>query len=168
MPFTPFHFGPGACIGLPLKKYIDLPVFLLANVVVDLEPLAVMSFGLDYPIHGYFHTFLPGALLGLIWALLAYPARGLFQGLMNLFRLPYKASLSKMIISAILGVWFHVLLDGLIYPDVRAFYPLKANPLAGLLSVSAMYTLCTISFIPAAILYILAVASFISRNRVAP
>ena len=25
MPFTPYHFGPSACIALPLNKYLDLP-----------------------------------------------------------------------------------------------------------------------------------------------
>ncbi|GAH08444.1 unnamed protein product, partial [marine sediment metagenome] len=32
------------CIALPLRKYIDIPVFILANVAVDLEPLAVILF----------------------------------------------------------------------------------------------------------------------------
>ena len=44
MPFTPYHFGPHGCVGLVLKRYLDLPVFMLANVAVDLEPLAVMVF----------------------------------------------------------------------------------------------------------------------------
>jgi hypothetical protein len=45
MPFTPCHFGPSACIALPLNRWIDLPVFLLANVAIDIEPLLGSSRG---------------------------------------------------------------------------------------------------------------------------
>jgi len=48
VPFTPFHFGPGAFIALSLRKYIDLPVLVLANVVIDFELSAIMLFGLNY------------------------------------------------------------------------------------------------------------------------
>ena len=37
MPFTPFHFGPHGCVGLPISKKINVLVFVLANVVVDIE-----------------------------------------------------------------------------------------------------------------------------------
>lgn len=52
MPFTPLHFGPHACVALPLRRRVDLPVFLLTNVVVDVEPLLVLTFNLNYPLHG--------------------------------------------------------------------------------------------------------------------
>ena len=41
MPFTPYHFGPSGFFGLALKKWIDLPVFLLANVIIDVEVLLI-------------------------------------------------------------------------------------------------------------------------------
>ena len=84
MPFTPFHFGPSALIGLPLKRWIDIPVFVLANVVIDFEPLAVMVFQPDYPLHGYFHTLLIGGILGLIWGLAAYPLRPVWRFFMGI------------------------------------------------------------------------------------
>ena len=71
MPFTPYHFGPSGFVGLALRRWLDVPVFVLANVVVDLEPLVVVLFGLDYPLHGYVHTFLGGTVVALLWALLA-------------------------------------------------------------------------------------------------
>ena len=58
MPFTPFHIGPHATVGLALQNYIDVPVFITANVAVDLEPLFVILFKPDYPLHGYFHSLL--------------------------------------------------------------------------------------------------------------
>ena len=56
MPFTPYHFGPHATVALPLHRYLDVFVFVGANVVVDLEPLLVLTFHLNYPLHGYCHT----------------------------------------------------------------------------------------------------------------
>ena len=47
MPFTPFHFGPHACVAFAANKKIDIPVFILANIAVDIEPLSVMLFNLN-------------------------------------------------------------------------------------------------------------------------
>ena len=60
MPFTPFHLGPALFLGLLLFRLVDLPTFLAANVILDLEPLAVLLLDLDYPLHGLFHSFLGG------------------------------------------------------------------------------------------------------------
>jgi hypothetical protein len=153
MPFTPFHFGPHATIGLTFNKYIDLPVFILANVAIDLEPLAVLTFDLHYPVHGYCHTFLFGTLAGLIWAFIAYHLRGVFGYFMGLFRLPYTTSISKITISAVLGFWTHILLDGPIYVDIKPFFPSSLNPLFGIVYEFTDYVICTIFFVPALILY---------------
>jgi membrane-bound metal-dependent hydrolase YbcI (DUF457 family) len=165
MPFTPYHFGPSACIALPLRKYIDIPVFILANVAVDLEPLAVILFGLNYPLHGYFHTFLVGTVVALAWGLIAYWEKSILQRLMKLFHLSYQSNFRKMLLSAILGIWFHILLDGQLYTDIQPFWPFKANPLYGLLGYKAVYLICKISFLPAIFLYIIAVASYIRKNK---
>ena len=67
MPFTPYHFGPSGFVGLVFRKWIDMPVFVLANVIVDVEVLAVGLFGLGWPIHRYCHTLLIGAVVGALW-----------------------------------------------------------------------------------------------------
>ena len=66
MSFTPFHLGPALGLGLPLRRYLHVPTFLAASVVVDVEPLLVLVLGLDYPLHGYLHTFLFASLTGLL------------------------------------------------------------------------------------------------------
>ena len=165
MPFTPYHFGPSGFVGLALRKWIDIPVFVLANVVIDLEPLAVILFDLNYPKHGYFHTFLVGAVIALVWGLIAYWGKSILQRLMKLFHLSYETNFRKMLLSAILGIWFHILLDGQLYTDIQPFWPLKANPLYGLLSYNTIYLICKISFLPAIVLYIIAVASYIRKNK---
>ena len=145
MPFTPLHLGPHAAAGLSLGKRIDLPVFLLTNVVVDLESLIVLLFNPPYPVHGYLHTFLGGTLAGLLWALVSYPLRPVYKWAMKLIRLPYDASLKKMVVSAVLGVWLHILFDALLYADIHPFWPFQVNPLLGLLPPIAVYLICVIS-----------------------
>ena len=166
MPFTPLHFGPSACVTLPLQKYIDLPVFVLVSVVIDLEPLAVMVFGLNYPFHGYCHTFLIGSFVGVAWAIVAYTGRDILRKTMNFFRLEYKTTFRKAVFSGVLGAWFHVLLDAPIYSDIRPFYPFTANPLYGIISRSAMCNICLISFVPATILYLIAAESFRKKREI--
>lgn len=153
MPFTPYHFGPCACIALPLNKHIDIPVFILANVIVDLEPLAVILLGLNYPLHGFCHTFLVGTALGLGWGLLAYAARGFFKWLMQLFRLPYQTNIGKMALSGILGIWLHILLDANLYNEMRPFWPIAGNHLYKMISYSVLYSICEISCIAAVVIY---------------
>jgi len=165
MPFTPYHFGPSACIALPLNRYIDVPVFVFANVIVDIEPLAVMIFGLSYPLHGYCHTFLIGCLVGALWAGIARSGKNIIQKVMRLLQLSYTATFGKMLISAILGVWFHVTLDSMIYSDIKPFYPFEFNPMRGIVTASSLYLISAISFIPALVIYGTRVFSFRKRLK---
>jgi membrane-bound metal-dependent hydrolase YbcI (DUF457 family) len=151
MPFTPYHFGPSAFFGLVFKKFIDLPVFILASVIVDIEVL----FYQRWPYHRYAHTLLIGAGIGLLWGLLAYPLKGLFVKLMNLFRLPYKPRFWKMLVSGILGVWFHALIDSIYHIDVRLFWPDRARPLYDILSQRQLRGLCMAFWLAAIILYVI-------------
>jgi len=163
MPFTPFHFGPSACVALPLKKRLDLPVFVLVSVAVDLEPLCVMVSGLSYPLHGYAHTLLGSALVGLLFGWVAYALRTPVVLVMNKLRLRYNPDLRKALWSGVVGAWFHVLLDSMLYQDIRPFYPFVFNPFLGLVSFPAMYLACALAFIPALVLYIYYAAQYPKR-----
>jgi membrane-bound metal-dependent hydrolase YbcI (DUF457 family) len=151
VPFTPFHFGPSAVIGIPLSRYLDPFTFVLASVTIDLEPLSVMVLHLHYPLHGYAHTFLGAALVGAIWGLSVWLCRNtLQQALPKGFKISFIPSRRKMVLSGTLGTWFHVLLDAPLYADIRPFYPFYQNPLYGLVGHGAMYLCCTLCFVPAA------------------
>jgi len=154
MPYTPYHFGPSGFVGLLFRKRLDLPVFVLANVVVDIEVLIINWFELGIPTHRYAHTLLIGAVVGVIWAAAAYPFRKVFRKIMRFIRLSYETSFLKMVISGILGVWLHVLLDSIYHYDVRMFWPSRARPLWRLLSHSQVKTVCLISFAGAVIVYL--------------
>ncbi|MHC4654970.1 MAG: metal-dependent hydrolase [Planctomycetota bacterium] len=149
MPFTPYHFGPSGFIGLALRKWLDIPVFVLANVIVDLEVLL----GHGYPIHRYFHTLLIGAAAGILWATVAYPLRNLFKMIMQTLRIPYQTSFLKMLISGVLGVWLHVVIDSIYHRDVRVFWPDKARPLYMLITRQQLEALCLAFFIAAIVLW---------------
>lgn len=155
MPFTPFHFGPGAAIALPLNRHIDLFAFLLANVVVDVEPLIVMTFSLSYPLHGYVHTFAGATLACLISGCILFFFKGFISEFMRTFVIKdYDAAKKRMILSSVLGGWFHILLDSMIYTDIRPFYPFSLNPFFGIMSSETLYRLCALAFIPAAAFYL--------------
>ena len=161
MPFTPYHFGPSGFIGLALRKWIDVPVFILANIIVDIEVL----FYHHWPYHRYVHNLLIGAAVGVIWGLLAYLAKPIFVKAMQFVRINYKANLIKMIISGILGVWLHVFIDSIYHYDVLIFWPSKAKPFWRLLSRPEVLLWCKLSFIGVAILYIFAVWSFNKQKK---
>lgn len=162
MPFPPFHFGPSACLVLPLNRYLDLPVFLLANVVVDIEPLLVMVLGLSYPLHGYAHTLIGAALIGPVWAGIAYRFRSpLKDGMTKVLRPSYAPSRTRTLVAGVLGAWFHVALDAPLYHDIRPIWPMSSNPVLGAAESDALYAACAYSFIPALAIYALMVV----RNR---
>jgi membrane-bound metal-dependent hydrolase YbcI (DUF457 family) len=169
MPFTPYHFGPSALIGLPLKRWIDIPVFVLANVVVDLEPLTVMVFRPDYPLHGYFHTFLFGGLVGLVWGLAAYLLlRPAFAFLMRVLRLSYQPGLLKMMSSGLLGIWLHVLTDSTLYKDMNPFWPIAGNPLHAIIAYRTVFLICEVSLIAAIVIYLAYAISRFRKERSKP
>jgi membrane-bound metal-dependent hydrolase YbcI (DUF457 family) len=155
LPFTPYHFGPSALVGLTFRRWVDVPVIVLANVVMDFEPLTVMIFNLDYPLHGYVHTFLIGSVVGVLWAVCSfYFLRRFYSCLMNLLRLPYQPRFRSMLLAGILGVWLHVFFDSIMHPDTRPFWPIKANPFLRAISVSQLYMICEYSIYAAFVLYV--------------
>jgi len=165
MPFTPYHFGPSGFVGLVFRKWIDVPVFILANVVVDVEVLALWFAGLGAPYHRYCHTLLLGAVVGALWGAAAYPLRPAFKAVMQTLRVPYDASRLKMIISGVLGVWLHVLIDGAYHPDVKVFWPSQTVPLG---TREQLKTVCLVFLIAAIVPYAMAVASYMKQNKTRP
>ena len=87
MPFTPFHWGPALLLGLVFLGYLDLPTLLLSSVIVDFEPLLVLTLNLQYPLHGYFHSLLGGTIVALPLALAMSKMKTVLHPLMSFFRL---------------------------------------------------------------------------------
>lgn len=159
MPYTPYHFAPSTFVGLALRKWIDLPVFVFANVVVDIEVLFTGG-------HPYFHNLLLGGVLGACWGLFAYQFKGLSSRLMHVLCIPYTASRWKMIISGILGVWFHVLTDTVYHSDnIRLFWPAKMILPDWHITKGQAKAIFIAFFFAAIILYAMAVVSYVKQNK---
>jgi len=157
MPLTPFHLGPGLLIGLLLFSYIDFPTFLVASVIVDVEPIVVLAFGLDYPLHGFFHSFLGGTLVAFLLAVVMSKVRESLSPLLSFFKLEHKSSFKTILIASLSGIYIHILLDSRMHRDIRPFYPLDFNPLLSSSTLPGLqvYMLCFWCFIGAAVIYII-------------
>jgi len=168
MPFTPYHFGPSGFFGLLFRKWLDIPVFVLANVIVDIEVLVIRLLQLGYPKHRYCHTLLIGTAIGALWGIAAYPLRHFFERLMHIFNLPYEATIRKMVISGVLGVWLHILIDGAYHSDVKVLWPFRAASfwlmVHRLLDKGLIEDICVSFFLAAILLYAIVLASSTKRD----
>ncbi len=128
MPLTPFHLGPALLIGLILLRYLDFPTFLIANIIVDIEPILVLFFRLDYPLHGFFHSFLGGSIAAFLLAVVMSKIRKPISPLISFFKIEQEISFKKILAASLIGVFLHILLDSPIYTDIRPLFPLEINP----------------------------------------
>ncbi len=157
MPVTPFHLGPALLLGLIFFKYLDFPTFLIANVVVDIEPMVVILLNLDQTLHGFFHSFLGGSIVALILTLVMVKIRDSFYSLLKFFRLRQESSFKRILIASLLGIYIHILLDSRVHLDIRPFYPPDSNPFLSrsILIGLEIDMICIWCFIGAAIVYVI-------------
>ncbi|MEM1589495.1 MAG: hydrolase [Candidatus Bathyarchaeia archaeon] len=144
MPFTPFHLGPGLGLGLALRKYLHAPTFILANVIVDIEPFLALLFGLNYPLHGHLHTFLLASFIGLSFSYVMYFLERFLHPIYKIFLLETSSSrsLKSFVVVGVLGCWLHVILDAPLYGDIKPLYPITANPFYNPELTPTIYSLC--------------------------
>jgi len=143
MPFTLYHLGPAILVGLILFPLLDLPTFVVANIIIDLEPLLVLLLGLRFPLHGPLHSLTLGALAAAGLTLVMPGLSNLVKPFLRSLRLHHTSRFNRVLASSLLGVWLHIVLDALIYPEVRLLYPIRGNQLLGLASPGAVYVFCS-------------------------
>ncbi len=153
MPFTPFHWGPALLIGLLMFPLLDLPALIVSSVIVDIESLYILLFQPTIPLHGFFHTYLGGSIIGIFVAVTMFSIRGYTCRIMDVFKLKQNSSFKKILFTSLFGIYFHILMDAPLYTDILPFYPSEVNPLYGMLSASIIYLSCTICFLAAFITY---------------
>ncbi len=131
MPFTPFHLGPAPAIGLPLRRHIHVPTFIIAYIIVDLEPFITLVFDLNYPLHSYLHTIMGTFAIGLVLSYLMYVLEGIFSPLWRRLFLESEPcyNLRAFAVAGVSGAILHVLMDSLLYSDINPLYPIPINPL---------------------------------------
>lgn len=141
-------------IGLSLFKIFDFPALLIASVIIDIEPFSVLLFNLDYPLHGFFHSFLGGSMVAGFIAAAVYFLKNDIKKLMAFFKLAQDSSFKKILWTSLFGVYFHILLDSSLYTDIKPFYPLTINPFYGLFSAEQIYLFSGLSFFVAILIYL--------------
>jgi membrane-bound metal-dependent hydrolase YbcI (DUF457 family) len=155
LPFTPFHLGPALFFGLLLSTAFDLPTFLIANVLPDVEPFAVLFFNVSgYPLHGFFHSYIGATILAAILSFCMYFLRGFFGKVMRVFRLQQSSSLKKIVFTSFIGAYFHVFLDSFLYSEMMPFYPLQGNVFLAYGSYTIIYGFCGITALLGIALYL--------------
>lgn len=120
------------------------PTFMLANVIVDVEPFLVLFYGLRYPLHGYLHTFFLAFFVGLALGYAVFLLQRFLHPLYKSFLLEPddKLNLKSFLLAGALGAALHVLLDSPLYGDIRPFYPLTINPLFNPALLLDVYNVC--------------------------
>ncbi len=154
MPLTPFHLGPALFFGLIFFRHLNLPAFLVANVIVDTEPFIVLLFGLDYPLHGFFHSFLGGSLIALVLYLAMVRMYPYVKKVMDTSRVGQEMSRKKIMLSCLSGVYLHIILDSVLYTDIMPFFPSGVNPFLSLgIGESLVYSFCVFGFVFGVIIF---------------
>ena len=144
MPFTPYHFGPGLLLGVVLIPFLDFSTVMVACVILDIEPLAVILFHLPYAAHGFFHTYLGATIVACLLTTVIYPFRRYLNMLVSVFGLHQESSLRHIFPASIVGTYSHVFLDSLLYPEMNPFYPIIANPFVGVFQIGFVYNACLV------------------------
>ena len=140
MPVTPFHFGPGFLIKSIVPNKFSFKVFVLANVLIDFEPLYYILTN-QYPLHRFFHTCIGATVVAFAAMLL-----GGF-----VWR---KISKTALMTGALIGTYSHVFLDSIMHPDLKPFYPFTdANHLLNVLNYFQLHVFCLCAGIIGLIVY---------------
>ena len=155
MPLTPYHVGPALLVALLLYPLLDIPTFLIANIILDLEPLAVVLGLANWSLHGVFHSLTVGSVVAVVLAGIMYLIRGFMPEIRIGRTAPRDYSIKEYIITSVSGVWFHVILDAFLYNDLNLLYPIQWNPFVGLLPAQAIINFCLISLPVAFIIYLI-------------
>jgi membrane-bound metal-dependent hydrolase YbcI (DUF457 family) len=144
MPFTPYHFGPGLFLGVVLFPFIDFSTVMVACVILDIEPIAVIIFHLPFAPHGFFHSYLGATIVSCLLTIVIFPFRKYLNMLVSAFGLHQESSFRQIFAASVVGTYSHVFLDSLLYPEMNPFYPNIANPFTGLFQFGFVYDACLI------------------------
>ena len=162
MPFTPFHFGPGFFIKSIASKWFSFRVFILTNIITDLEPLYYILHN-QWPAHRFFHTYLGATFIAMICAVIANP---IFYSMALVWNILFKnfkvekVNIPKvtLIISALIGTYSHVFLDSFMHRDMIPWYPVSEyNSLLERLGFIEIHFLCVLLGIAGLGIYLLVI-----------
>jgi len=149
MPFTPFHFGPGAAIKAALGKHFSFTVFCFAQVATDCETAYYLWQG-EYPLHRFCHTYVGATLVGAGSVVIGRPICQLALRIVRDWaqpgrqpRAPLVIPLGAAVAGAFIGTYSHVVLDSIMHADMTPLMPFsRANSLYELVSTPTLHAWC--------------------------
>lgn len=143
MPFTPFHFGPGAALHAIAPDQVSFLSFCAVNVLIDIESLYNLIGG-HHPVHAFFHTYV-GATIAVAATVVLFC---LLRRVAKAVTLPnplqwQQLTIRPVLIGAMLGGYSHIALDSIMHPDIRPLLPFsQTNMLLGAISLGWLHLLC--------------------------
>ena len=147
--------GPSILLKALLQGSFSLMVFGWAQIVMDVQTLAVMITG-EGRLHGFSHTYIGATLLG-VFSMLSgkYLSEfGLTVIGISDKQSPIKISWKVTAVSAFIGTYSHVALDAIMHSDVQPYYPYSsANGLLGLVSIDELHRIMFYSALAGASLF---------------
>ena len=144
MPFTPFHFGPGAALVAVAPRHVSFLAFCAVNGLIDLETLYNLQ-RQAYPVHGFFHTCIGASIVAAAAVIAFLVARRLGDVLPNLYGWK-ELTVIQVCVGAVAAACSHVVLDGIMHPDVAPFAPFsRENRLLDAVSLDALHGFCIVT-----------------------
>ena len=151
MPLTPIHMGPALAAKAIVPRHFSLLTFGLTQVVIDSEVAFYIVRG-DWPLHRHLHTYLGATAVAVLAVLLGRPLLERAIGLWNRLAVPDRQSILWMepripllaaVTGAVTGSYSQVLLDSVMYSDLRPFAPWSdTNGLLGIMSGANLVMTC--------------------------
>ena len=151
MPITPFHMGPALAVKAVAPRHFSFLIFGMTQAVIDSEPAFHLLRG-DWPMHRFFHTYLGATAIAMLTVIAGRPLLEWVARLWNrlfapsaesVFRIEPRIPLAAAVSGALIGGYSHVLLDSILYSDVRPFAPLSdGNALFRLTTASSLILGC--------------------------
>lgn len=144
MPFTPLHMGPGLLLKTFLQSTFSLMVFGWTQILIDIQPLVVLLSGRG-ELHGLSHTYLGATAIAIVGA-----PSGKYLGEIGLriLRLQQYNPIGWRVawMSAFIGGYSHVLIDGIMHADMRPLAPFSQQAvLHGIVDIDTLHILCVLA-----------------------
>ncbi len=157
MPFTPFHLGPGAFLKSLFPRWFSFRVFLLSQIIMDVESAWNIFRGHER-LHTFFHSYFGSNVVIVLSLVFVLTYNLIFLNGLDMVVpnssvwAPFK--IRQALITAAIGVWSHVLLDSVMHVDMTPLRPFSdQNPSLHVISVLTLHVICLAGFIFAAIIY---------------
>jgi hypothetical protein len=142
VPFTPFHFGPGAACKALGGTHFSFLVFCGTQVLMDLEPGVRLVLGTPI-LHGHTHTLAGALAIGALGTATGKPITAWVLARSEQEHAPLTWTAATT--GAFIGSFSHVGLDALLHPDMHPLWPLtQANPWLAVVSMDQLHAGCAV------------------------